>query len=180
VDPNKHYTGVYFDIQEAEFLPVDWGVENTEKFTSISKKYVKRYLTNYSNNMGRSEKTEKQSVSTIKPYIEDIIAFYFATGSVECSAAHRYETHFHYKKYTGYNNHAVKVKNTDLYVLVWEDKIEGHLSDWASDFRGAEKVADDAHDCPKRILRCTYKWKGLGSRFVSHFKERRKTLVAFN
>lgn len=99
MDPNEYYTGFYFDIEAAEFLPVDWGVENSEKFTSISKKYTKIYLSNFIYNMGKSEKTEKQSVSTIsKPFLEDFVAFYFATGGVKYSVALKYEIHFHDKK----------------------------------------------------------------------------------
>lgn len=182
VDPDEYFIGFSFDIVQAELLQVDWGVENTETFTSVSKKNTKKYLAKYINNMGRSEKTEKRSVSTIsKTFIVEIFAFYFAVGSVEYSAALKYGINFHAKKYRGYTDHAVKATNTNLCVLVWDDKFDSLVS--GGDFLKAicqtgleiaEKVADDAQDCPKRILWCTYKWKGLGSRFVSHFRERKK------
>ena len=63
MDPDEYFIGFYFDIVQAELLQVDWGVENTETFTSVSKKNTKKYLAKYINNMGRSEKTEKRSVS---------------------------------------------------------------------------------------------------------------------
>ena len=128
VDPSEYYTGFYFDIEGSEFFLVDRGVEHTEKIASISKKYVKKYLSKFINNMGKSAKTEKQSVSTVsKTFLEDIIAFYFATGNVVYSAALKYEIYFHDKKYTGYSDHAVKVKDRNLCVLVWEDKFDSHV-----------------------------------------------------
>ena len=129
MDSDEYFIGFYFDIVAAELLQVDRGVENTEKFTSISKKYMKKYLTKRINNMGRSEKTEKQSVSTIsKIFLVDIIAFYFAAGSVGYSAALKYEIHFHDKKYRGCTDHSVKANNTNLCVLVWEDKFDPLVS----------------------------------------------------
>ena len=132
MDSNEYYTGFWFDIEAAEFFSVDRGVD-TEKFTSRSMTYTNKYLAKYINNMGKSEKSEKQSVSTIsKTFLEDIIDFYFKRGSVEYSTLMKYEIDFHDRKYTGYSAHAVKVKNKNLCILVWEDKFDSLVS--GSDF----------------------------------------------